>query len=90
MNTTWASPARFSALPWPNGWPSSAGESAIRIDHRLKVDIAASNRESAAADSRPIEFVARATPSFPTASAPAAAMATRSARTFGDVATLMC
>ena len=89
MNTTWTSPARFSAFPWPNGWHSSAGESAIRIDQRLKLDIATSKSESAAADRRPMELVARPTPSFVTASPAAPAMAIRSARTFGDAAVLM-
>ena len=89
MAATWRSPARFSALPLPNGWPSSAGESAIRIDQRLKADTATSKTESAAADRSPMELVASPTPSFPTASPAAAAIATRSARIFGDVARVM-
>ena len=88
MTAVWRSPARFSALPCPKGCPSSAGESAIRIDRRLKLEIATSKRESAAAERRPIEFVASPAPSFPAASAAAAAIATRSARIFGDAALL--
>ena len=39
MTAVWRSPARFSALPCPKGCPSSAGESAIRIDRRLKLEM---------------------------------------------------
>src|SRR5215468_10814516 len=57
----------------------------MRIENRLKAEIRTSNRESAAAERRPMEFVRTPATSLPSASAAAAPMATRSARIFAEV-----
>ena len=57
----------------------------MRIENRLKAEMRTSNRESAAVERRPIEFVRTPAASFPSARAAAAPMATHSARTFAEV-----
>src|SRR3990167_3214647 len=50
-------PAKYSALPWPNGWSSSAGTRVIRIIHKANDAPARLTRDSSASESRLTEPV---------------------------------
>ena len=81
--TAWKSALRCSTLPWPNGWPASAGVPANRMVHAFTPLTSASVAESTAAARSAADPVAT-WPAILSAARPIeTAMATRAGRSRG-------